>query len=341
MLSLPALSFTSIFSHVNASWRFFAALVVGFILVLGATLAAFCLNLGVPTNLSRWAFDLNQKKRALAAQVESPKLLLVGGSGILFGISAREIESQTGYRTINLGVHAGLGTNYILREAQRLTKPGDILLLVLEYELYKSGKVRRTGTDNLMLEYIVSRDPGFFHTLSPMEQWNLFMLTSNQRLLRGLKNRLWPEADPAFGVYNVRSIDRWGDQTHHAKADRGPEQREAVWRGEPDLRNGLPQHPDGFASIESFCSWAHTQHIRVLATYPNLCDRPDYHLPAARQTAEKIRDFFSGLNVPVIGDYTDSLLPAEEFFDSDYHLTEEGALARTDRLIPQLMPFLK
>jgi hypothetical protein len=325
---------------MNAPWRYFAGLVAGFLLVFGATVAAFCLNLGVPSGLSSWTFELTQKKRALAAQARSPKLLLVGGSATLFGISAKEIECETGYRSINLANHAALGPTYMLREAQRAAKSGDTVLVVFEYELYNLGKVERIGADTLQVDYIVSRDPDFFHSLSPMEKWNVFMLTSNQRLLQGLENRGWPEAPRDMGVYNVRYVNDWGDQTHHAEADR-PAQRDPRVQRKSPLMYGLAKHPKAFASVKSFCKWAQTQQIRVLATYPNLCDQPEYHLPIARQTAKTIHDSFASLNVPVIGDYTESLLPAEQFFDTNYHLTEEAALARTRRLIPQLMPFLK
>ena len=97
----------------------------------------------------------------------------------------------------------------------------------------------------------------------------------------------------------------------------------------------------GFPLIASFCAWAATNHIRVLATFPNLCDQPEYHSLTAQKMAEKIRAFFATLQVPVIGDYTDSLLPSDDFFDTNSHLTEEAARARTQRLLAKLKPYLK
>jgi hypothetical protein len=44
--------------------------------------------------------------------------------------------------------------------------------------------------------------------------------------------------------------------------------------------------------------------------------------------------------VQVIGDYTDALLPADDFFDTHYHLTEEASLVRSRRLAEQLKPYL-
>jgi hypothetical protein len=155
---------------MKASWRFFAGLGAGFLLALGLTATAFYLNLGVSTGTSRWAFELNQIKRQLAERTASPKLLLVGGSGTLFGVSAREIQRQTGWRTVNLSTHAALGTTYILELAQRAAKPGDAVLLVLEYELYNYGKVEQTWADKLLVDYLVSRDPAFLRRLSLREQ---------------------------------------------------------------------------------------------------------------------------------------------------------------------------
>jgi hypothetical protein len=325
---------------MKLTWRFFGALLIGFLLAFGATIVAFYFALGVPTETSRWVFEINQKKRLLALQTASPKLLLVGGSATLFGISAREIESQTGYRTINLGTHAALGTNYILHEAQEAAKPGDIILLDLDYELYNYGRVDPTWADHLFVDYIVSRDPGFFHSLSLLEQWNTFMLTSSERIWQGLINRWRPESPRSRGVYDVRYVDEWGDQRHHAKMDR-PRGREPATQNLSVLSHGLPEHPNAFTSIEWFCEWARANQIRVLATYPNLVDRPEYHLPAARKNAKTIRDFFSSIKVPVIGNYTDSLLPVDQFFDTGYHLTEEAVLARTNRLVPELRLYIK
>src|ERR1022692_1229931 len=106
----PVPSSISTSNFMKVSWSFLVALLAGFLLMFGLLVGAFCLNLGVPSPSSRWAFELNQKKRHMADQAASPRLLLVGGSATLFGLSAKEIEAQTGCHTINLGTHAALGT---------------------------------------------------------------------------------------------------------------------------------------------------------------------------------------------------------------------------------------
>jgi hypothetical protein len=103
------------------------------------------------------------------------------------------------------------------------------------------------------------------------------------------------------------------------------------------LLAGPPARP----LIADFCDWARAHQIRVLAAFPNLCDQPEYHGAAAEQNVKLIRELFASLQVPVIGDYTDSLRPADEFFDTTSHLTEEAMLSRTRRLTEQLKPYLE
>ncbi len=325
---------------MKKGWNFFAGLLAGFLLALGLTAGAFYVNLGSHTILSRWAFDITRKKRLLVEQTSPPRLLLVGGSATLFGLSAREIERQTGWRTINLATHAALGPTYLLREARRSAKPGDTVLLTLEYELYTFGKISPRRTDAILLDYIVARDPAFFRELTLREQWNVFMLTSNDRLLQGIKNRFRPEP-PQWNmeIYNLQCLNEWGDQTGHTEAARA-KSTDTRGNGLSVLASGLPPRPDGFPIIAAFCAWARTNNIRVLATYPNLLEQPQYHTPAARESIRKITSFFAHLDVPVVGEYTEPILPAEKFFDTVYHLTEDAALARTRLLAGELKPYL-
>ena len=327
---------------MKGSWHFFAALVAGFALALGVTATGFYLNLGVPTDGAKWNYQVNEKKRLLAEKSPAPKLLLVGGSATLFGISAKQIQEQTGWPTVSLATHAGLGTAYILYTGRRVAKPGDVVLLTLEYELYWYGKVEQGWAAVSLIEYLIAGEPSFFlKELTPEEQWNVFMLTSNRRLIRGLKHRSrreWPEG--SFEVYDIRNINEWGDQAGHLDAKK-PARRESAMQSKTSLSYGMPAQPKGFPLVEAFCKWAQTNHVTVLATFPNMCDAPEYHTPLAQETIKRIKQLYAGLNVPVLGEYTDALLPREQFYDTIYHPTEEAARARTERLARQLIPYLK
>jgi len=305
--------------------------------------AAFWFNLGRPTKSSRWCYEINQKKRAMANAVSGPKLLLVGGSGTLFGINAKAIQSATGLPTVNLGTHAALGIPFILQWTKELAKPGDTVLLTFEYELYREDELDLSHGDEELVDYVIARDPKYFAQLPFADEWKIFMLTSNKRLKKGFKNLGRAEGPEvvANDIYYSGFLDECGDQTHNTISNRRPNAVEKLSSTTSVLAFGFSEKLRAFDAIEAFCRWAQEKKIYVLATYPNLAARPDYYRPEAKAAAREIRDNFTRLNVPVLADYTDSILPADMFYDTLYHLTQEAAVERTRKLLPLLKAHLQ
>jgi hypothetical protein len=99
--------------------------------------------------------------------------------------------------------------------------------------------------------------------------------------------------------------------------------------------------PAGLEPIREFSAWAKANNIRVLATFPTTCHRPEYDLPAAQKMPVQFHGFYEAMGIPVLGDVSEAMLPEEQMFDSMYHPMREAALARTRRLLVHLAPFLK
>lgn len=320
--------------------RFFTGLASGLALAFGIFFGLVYWQLGAPTVMSYWSHDLNTRKQARAASIHEPKLLIVGGSGALFGINARRLETELGVPTVNLGTHAALATAYILDLARKATRPGDTVLLALEYELYETGNATMNKwTDPLFIDFLMARDPAYFRSLPAGDQFNLAMRMSLDRLKRGIKNKLRPPPPPVpeYTVYDPKSVDEYGDMTGHTRA-RIPSGVPAEL-GTAVLAGGLSKTRAGLTEIRAFIDWTKTNGVRVLATFPNLCAKPVYDSPKTEKAAAEIRAFYQSLGVPVVGNYRDVLLPRSEFYDTCYHLTEEGAAARTHRLVPLLKPY--
>ena len=92
--------------------------------------------------------------------------------------------------------------------------------------------------------------------------------------------------------------------------------------------------------LAEFISWARANHVTVLFTFPNVIHHPEYDAPHGRQTVLAITHFFTSQDVPIIGTAGEAMLPINQFYDTIYHLTYEAALKRTERLIPELKPYL-
>ena len=331
---------------MRVTWSYILALVSGFILGISFFIGALYTQLGVPTNQSQWIYDLAQKKERLAAQIKGPRLFIVAGSSALFGINAQLIEQETGFPTINMGTHAGIFLDYRLAHLKKIVRPGDILLMAWEYEHYVSGYTYSADTT---YDYILARDPVYFRQMSLFDKIGMATRLPFKRLQKGWDNRLHPEKiRPPTTPYSpytpitsgIDCLDDNGDEIFNYAATRHGFLASDT---SPVLAQGLAsQDNDSFAELTEFIEWAHQRHITVLATYPQIFWQPIYEEPPAQGTFAFIRQFYTSRGVPFIGTPEDSMIhPQDDFFDGLYHLTHEGAIKRTERLIPELRPYLQ
>jgi hypothetical protein len=322
---------------------FFIALPLGLLISGALYFGLFFLQLGVPTTQWAWLHEIIEMKRKAAEAITKPKLLVVAGSSALYGISAEEIERQTGFPTVNFGTNAALGPDYILHVTRKMCRPGDVVLLAFEYEQYLFGNLTGDTTDELFIDYILGHDREYIRSLSFHTQLKLALLTSADRLWTGLRAVFQKPVQSAATVAFIREvlagINSHGDQTNAL-----PERRPADSAVRSMLTSipayGFPASVPGFPPIREFCAWAKANHVRVLATFPNTTHRPEYDLPAAKQMPVQFRAFYESLGVPVLGDISEAMLPEEQMFDSLYHPMREFALERTRRLLGHLAPYL-
>ncbi len=327
--------------HVTRGFLISAPL--GFLAAAGVYLGAVYAQLGSPTHLSHWCGEIMEKKLVAAERVTGPKLVVLGGSSTFFGIKAAELQRELDVPTINGGTHAALGMAYLLESGKRLLKPGDTALVVPEYEVLDYGEDNRaTWASTMYVDFILARDPDYFRGLGLIDQWEISLMTPLKRLGKGLANRVKPEPPirfRKFHAYDPAWVNEYGDMTGHT-ANRRP----AVCAARDEavclpLVNGLPGDAQGLPLLADFCKWAKKRGIRVLITFPSMVDRPEYRGDAAAGLESRVRGFCDSLGVPVVGALTDPFMPAERFFDTQYHPTEEAALERTARLAEALRPW--
>lgn len=330
---------------MRTSRYFLPSVLAGFLLAFVVYFGLIYWQLGAATPNTYWCFDMHRRKLATAESISGPKLLIVGGSGALFGIKARHIQEKTGIPTVNLGTHAALGSDYILRLAERVAKPRDTVLLVMEYEAYTQGYDNLSRwADSIYVEFLMSRDTDYFRSLPLKEQLQLSMILP----LRGLGTRLSAKWVPLpnegrqifsrYSVYDAKNVDDLGDLCGHT-VDKRPNGLRKLSTCNV-LAHGISSDASGFKDIVRFCKWAKQHQVRVLATFPNVAHMPAYDRPKCAQVIQMLCEFYAEHDIPIVGTAQENMLPADDFFDTYYHLTEEAAVARTDRLIKRLTPFL-
>lgn len=109
------------------------------------------------------------KYRALE-NTDEKKIIIVSGSSSAFGLRQDMLEEATGYKVVNLGVHAGFGQLFHTELAKENINEGDIVLLGYEYNWFRNF-------DNLGQQLIMS---GIDNNIDmykhiPIKYWKAFI----------------------------------------------------------------------------------------------------------------------------------------------------------------------
>jgi hypothetical protein len=312
---------------------------------LGAGLIWYALvaaQIGVPTEASRWVYDVITKKVQYAKTVRSPKLVVVAGSNGMFGIKTEMIEREMGIPSVNLASHAGLGVDYVLNTAKEAIKPGDTVLLPLEYEMYDDDA--RPST--VLVDYIFARDPAYFRSLPFTKRAELVLAVSPSRVVDGLMGRVRHRRDAnghESGPYRVEAFNDHGDEVMNLaslRTEADVAKRDLETASDAVLKgDGGNKH--GWLAVEGFIGWCQANNVKVLAAYPSTVAYPEYNRPIAEKFFGRIAAFYDRLHVPVLGDPQQFMYAKSAFYDTSYHLTQEETVRNTERIIGLLRPYVR
>lgn len=260
--------------------------------------------------------DAFEVKRDYAASIHRPKLVILAGSNGLFSHRCETIEPIIGMPCVNASLTAELGLDYMVELASRLIRPGDVVLMPLEYAFY--GESAATMEAGRLHPYRVTYDRATLAGLSPQ----LLMRALFQFDLRYLIGALAEMGLEAVGVerrFNRDTLTRQGDMRDHTVA------KGAVYRD--FIRSSafwLPRDrdfvltPDVSSTLGVFLDRARQKGIRVIGALPTTFDdRPVGDGLIARLSTLFRRHGQAFLVLPNRSQY-----PRNCFFDTQYHLNE-------------------
>ncbi|MEW6492202.1 MAG: hypothetical protein AB1589_06765 [Cyanobacteriota bacterium] len=312
------------------------SIIVGFLLGYIIFLLAVFSQIGAPTESSRWIYEIYTIKSRIANSIKAPKLVVVAGSNALFGISCKMLHEETGIPCVNGSTHAGLGIDYILNRAYSLIKPGDVVLLSLEYGLYLDN-----GTPTYqVVDYVFSRDPQYLLSLNLITQTRFITGISEQRLIQGITAKFTPP-HPIQSGYQSRTLNEYGDETNNRQADMTEKQNEILNRVKPLGLAGDSMTNYAKERIINFIKWCRKNQIKIVATWPNTIWFDDYREKSKQEFLQKLGEFYREQGISILGKPTDFMYDKSMFFDTNYHLNDKGVRYRTKTLINLLRPYLE
>jgi len=263
----------------------------------------------------------------LLKNTPSPRMILVGGSNVSFGIDAELMQRTLGIPVINDGLHAGLGVAP-LRELQEYLRAGDIVIISLEYQLFSSRDVME-GDLTFLSDWIEYAPERMNYLSNPWREAPALYATMLQRKVNRQVNTylFGGSLDEVRNVFIGTQYNSNGDFIGHLDQDSTPRRKISF---EPYPVSSIQNEIFNF--LEEFHQTAREKGVEVY-----------FEAPASRKfncentgdasMATFFKTFEERSSIPVLTPVEDVCLPDKYFFDTAYHLNAEGRQVRTERLI--------
>lgn len=273
----------------------------------------------------KWLITKNymEHKERLAKDIVGRKVVFSGGSGTLFGVRTVDVQRELGLPAVNLATSAGLQIDYILYRAKKVLKADDIIILPLEYSHFiYQGQFHPSRSF-----YTRTYDSGFFNSLPVGERLSHIFHTTISDLIQSLiEQALFKWSDDTMDKINGN-----GDVTYNE----GNERMEILMR---NMRPVEVQY-DGFSetvglkTLKEFNEWCAQNNIKLYVTYANTVFFKEYETERYKNYFKELQGYFRQNNIRTIGTPYDFFFDSNLFYDTQYHLNQNGMKIRTNGLI--------
>ena len=273
------------------------------------------------------------EKDRLIRSTASPKIILVGGSNLAFGIDSRMLSDSLNVNVVNMGLYAKLGLRYMLAQVKPYLRSGDVVIVVPEYDQFYGQFSEGDHTLNTALLYAPPDRIGDFVKSYSVVDVVLRPRVENVRraFLQatadafGVKNKYFPpDTNP---VYNRRSFNEYGDMMSHL--GRKSMRPDSIYAG------NLPPEKEFSRSavdeLNGIADEAQSRSAHAYFLFPSYLDRA-YAMNMAAIASLEGR-LAREMRMPILGSPRDFVYPASWFFDTRYHLNDLGRRPRTLKMI--------
>ena len=289
---------------------------------------------------SRASYRALHRKTNIIDSLAPPRLIVVGGSSVMYGQNTRLFEEELHTHVVNMGTHAGIGLRYMMTNVLPHLRRGDIVLLAPEYAQF-------TGTFNgwhPLLDLLI-QNPDALRNITTLGQVHVLIEALPTKLKQPLDRRvntmLFGEQTDESSSSLLKSIPP--DTIRDSPGYHGDTwNRERTQRLFP-LKDWYPitsEYLDMAAvrGISEFIRECAARNIFVLLDYPPIPARfYDECAPWILRLHSILLKEFPGV---VLRHPRDSAYPEHLFLDTVYHLNAIGRDQRTRDLACALRSYL-
>lgn len=272
--------------------------------------------------------------------MESPRLLFLGGSSVTWSNHSQIAKDALGDKVRgveNVSYHAGLGLAMRLNEARMLANEGDIVVLSIEWGVYRDSPWARKMSETAMvcpraLRFMNVRDKKLvLDGMLPAVKMPLGSLVQGIKKygLDALSHQVAQEAKQ----WRLREhFNEMGDfEGHYGVEAPGLEGRVVIYPTEDQLSSAIQRINEVGDELEE----------RGVQTFFFIPIVADHGYAPHREVAEaRVDQLKRELTIPILNPDT-YVYPSESYFDSCYHMTDRAGQKRTELLVEALVKELE
>jgi hypothetical protein len=267
-------------------------------------------------------------KMHLLDSVPSPRLILMSGSSMAFGVDSDLLSRELEIPVVNASLHFKLGSRFMMDQLKATVRKGDIVLITLEYVVTSKGKCE----EKLMAADFYPPAKDWIHFTSFSEEVGAYTIhrLADFKLLMGEAwsgTRTRPiSINDTTSAFFRKCFGKNGDLLGHLN---NPQPKFDV----PEISNDV-EFSKQIEDLNDFEIFAKQKGVTVFFTFPSYVESGfERNMPVIKKIEQQFRD---KLKFPILGSPENSVMDDKFFYDSVFHLNAQGRKIFSTRLIQLL-----
>jgi hypothetical protein len=266
-------------------------------------------------------------KHELLKQTTRKKIILLGGSNLSFGIDSKQIETALKKPVINMGIHAGVGLEFMINDIKPYISAGDTVIVVPEYEHFY--------TDNFygemeLISVLFDIEPQSKKTINK-EQWIpllKYLPTYSAKKIKNFLPSVLKNKEEPVSIYHKNSFNENGDAYLHWSL---PNQTYL-----PAVKNKGNEtvNKEVITQLLDLKKYIRSKQATLLI-FPPVIDETSYN--NQEYIINKINTELADNQLIFVSNPINYKYKNQLFFNSYYHLNKTGVDKRTQQLINDLL----
>lgn len=281
----------------------------------------------IPSSRNAYIATISDKMHILDS-IKSPRLILMSGSGMAFGVDSELLSRELGIPVINASLHFKLGSRFMMDQLKASVRKGDIVLITLEYVIKSKGSCE----EKLRAADFYPPAKKWIHFASLSEEVGAYSVhrLTDFKLLMG---EIWSgtrsrpiSIDDTTSVFFRKCFAKNGDLLGHLN---NPQPKFDV----PEISNEV-EFSEQIEDLNDFELLAKQKGVTVFFTFPAYVESGfERNMSVIKKIEQQYRD---SLQIMILGSPENSVMDDRLFYDSPFHLNAQGRKIFSSRLIQLL-----